>query len=509
MTKKWLTLLAAIVAMAAGSNTAMAKDVVDTLFSQAGDRIIIDYTIQQTGGQTSLRFNSVQKKLGTKNQKEYKKLDEVAVVIFDRTGSYNDMKFEGITPCTFMVPAGVQYSFSNDGYFLLQDNPQLTFTTSNEAQISIPVYLAHYEKKRHYKLFSQMEPLVFSTKVKGGGGGAKASKGGAAADDDDRAANADDIVTTTEELIDDGLSPVDEALIRVATVQSMLDKATKVPFSEELTHEAAMLRELRYKIADPEVGDQIAKVLEAYDTKKAELETQAEQNQQAAAAAQQAAAQQQAQQQQARQDSIQAAQAKQASDDKKDMMWLIGGIAGLGMLLMAGKQVFQTIKNNKMQKMMMDNIKKAQEQALGNVKIPGLDDNPLTKDVNAQLQREARKKMNADGDAAMEKLKGLGKGAGGDAAKKPAAQKAASAAPQANPAAQPSATAQQPAADGKPTTPGKRPLRTASEVKAAAGIASAGITVGGGKHQSLNDAIPAKYKRWRKPGSDNTTNNAK
>ena len=42
MTKKWLTLLAAIVAMAAGSNTAMAKDVVDTLFSEAGDRIIIE-----------------------------------------------------------------------------------------------------------------------------------------------------------------------------------------------------------------------------------------------------------------------------------------------------------------------------------------------------------------------------------------------------------------------------------------------------------------------------------
>ena len=506
MTRKWIALLAAVFAMAVGSSTAMAKDVIDTLFSQAGDRIIIDYTIQQNGGQTTVRFNNVQKKLGTENQKKFKKLDEVAVVIFDRTGSYNDMKFEGLSPSAFMLPAGVQYTFSNDGYFLLQDNPQLAFTTGSEAQLSIPVYLAHYEKKRHYKLFSQMEPFVFSTKVKGGGGSKSSKSRGA--DDDDRAANADDLVTTTEELIDDGLSPVDEALIRVVTVQSMLDKATKVPFSEELTHEASMLRELRYKIADPDVGEQIAKVLDAYDTKKAELETQAEQNQQAAAAAQQAAAQQQAQEQQARQDSIQAAQAKQASDDKKDMMWLIGGIAGLGMLLMAGKQVFQTIKNNKMQKMMMDNIKKAQEQALGNVKIPGLDDNPLTKDVNAQLQREARKKMNAEGDAAMDKLKGLTPGAGGAAAAKQAAAKVKQA-----PAAQQTADAQQAsapqAATGKPAMPVKRPLRTASEVKAAAGIPSAGITVGGGRHQSLNDAIPAKYKRWRKPGTDNTTNNAK
>ena len=61
------------------------------------------------------------------------------------------------------------------------------------------------------------------------------------------------------------------------------------------------------------------------------------------------------------------------------------------------------------------------------------------------------------------------------------------------------------AAPAAPATPGKRPLRKASEVRAAAGMTSAqnaglDITVKPQK-QSMNDVIPAKYKRWRKPGT--------
>ncbi len=513
MTTRWLkSIAAALLMVVAGSSPAGAKDVIDTLYSSSGDRIILDYTIQQTGGQTTVRFNGVQKKLGSANQKKYKKLDEVAVVIFDRTGSYNDMKFEGMTPSAFMLPAGVQYSFSNDGYFLLQDNPQLAFTAPSEAQLSIPIFLAHYEKKRHYKIFSQCNPLQFSTKVKSGGGGGRsngsARQSGGGDRSGDHAANADDIITT-EELLDDGLTASDDALITLANVKNTLDGVTKLPFPEDLTFQANHLRELRSKISDLEILQQINDLLAAYDKKKAELEESAAGEQAAAAAAAQQAAQGQAAAQAARQDSIQAAQEQKAADDKKDMMWLIGGIAGLGMLLMAGKQIFQTIKNNKMQKMMMDNIKKAQEQALGNVKIPGLDDNPLTKDVNAQLQREARKKMNAGSDAAMEQLKALQKGntAAGAASPSDGPSPASPTQPTA-----PAASAQ-PGATAQPATPGKRRLRTASEVRAAAGVdsTSPGITITPGaakaRPSSLNDAIPAKYKRWRKPGTDSPTNN--
>jgi len=162
---------------------------------------------------------------------------------------------------------------------------------------------------------------------------------------------------------------------------------------------------------------------------------------------------------------------------------------------MGGKQIFQSIKNNKMQRMMMDNINKAQQQALGQVKIPGLDDNPLTKDVNAQLQREARKTMTKEGEAAKQRLQALRKGNSNAATPQ-------SAKPGNSGQAGSSRTSGQPA---QPPTPGKRPLRTVSQVKAEAGLdptKNAGLEISvKPQRQSLNDAIPAKYKRWRKPGT--------
>ena len=498
MMKKRLIQLAVGLCALGWAGSAQAKDVIDTLYSSDGDRIILTYTITQDGAKTTVLFTNVQKKLGSDNQRKYRKLDEVAVAIFDRTGSYNDTKFEGMTPSAFMIPSGVSYNPSDDGFFLLGDNPQLTFTTSSEAMMSIPIYLAHYEKKRHYKVFSQCGNLSFSTKVTGGGGGSRASRGGSRGGGD-RAANADDIIVS-EELTDEGLTPADDAMITIASVKNQLADVKKLPFPEDLTFQANHLRELRSKISDMEVLQDINDVLAAYDRKKAELEENVANEQQAAAAAAQQAAKEEAAAQQAKQDSIQAAQKKEASEEKKGMMWLIGGIAGVGMLLMFGKQIFQTIKNNKMQRMMMDNISKAQQQALGQVNIPGMENIPMGKEVNQMMKREANKKLTAEGNAAKEKLAALSKG--GAAAAAPAAAPSAPATPAAPAAATAPSAAEAPAA---PTTPGKRPLRKASEVRAAAGItpgqgAGLDITVKPSK-QSMNDVIPAKYKRWRKPGT--------
>ena len=509
MMKKRLTQLAVGLCVLGWVGSAQAKDVIDTLYSSDGDRIILTYTITQDGAKTTVLFTNVQKKLGSDNQRKYRKLDEVAVAIFDRTGSYNDTKFEGMTPSAFMIPSGVSYNPSDDGFFLLGDNPQLTFITSSEAMMSIPIYLAHYEKKRHYKVFSQCGNLSFSTKVTGGGGGSRASRGGSRGGGD-RAANADDIIVS-EELTDEGLTPADDAMITIASVKNQLADVKKLPFPEDLTFQANHLRELRSKISDMEVLQDINDVLAAYDRKKAELEENAANEQQAAAAAAQQAAKEEAAAQQAKQDSIQAAQKKEASEEKKGMMWLIGGIAGVGMLLMFGKQIFQTIKNNKMQKMMMDNISKAQQQALGQVNIPGMEGVPMGNEVNQMMKKEMNKKMNAETNIAKEKLAALQKGGIGAGAAAPGAQAPTSPGVQAPAAGGPAApmapaapsAAEVPAAPATP--PGKRPLRKASEVRAAAGItpgqgAGLDITVKPSK-QSMNDVIPAKYKRWRKPGT--------
>lgn len=446
--KGFVMLMLACLAFALDS---VAKDVKDTLYSSAGDRVIVGYSINNSGGQVTVKFNSVLKKLGQRSQEKYKKLDEVAVVIFDRTGNYAEVKFDGLATNAFMVPANVNYTPSADGYFLLQDCPMLQFSVrqGEEANLSIPLYLAHYEKKRHYKVFGQCGTLQLACNS----GGKKVEGGGRMAE-----GGVTETTITSEELTDEGISPADEAAIRMSSITSMLERATKLPFPEELTHEVAMLRELRFKVTDAGVSKQISAVLDAYDSKKQMLETQAEADQQA----EKAARERQAQEAQARTDSITAATAEQASKDKKDMMWLIGGIAGLGILLLVGKQVYQTLKNNSMQKMqqqmqkqLMENAFKAQQAAMPDGVL-----SKLPNEVNQEINREARRAVSKEAQMAQQRLKGMKKG-------------------------------------GQPTP----------EVKKGAQTAAASPTPGVEKRKpSLNDAIPAKYKRWRKPGQSPNNN---
>jgi len=497
----------------------MAKDVKDTLFSASGDRIIVSYSIVNNGGQVTVRFQGVQKKLGSKNLEKYRKLDEVAVVMFDRSGNYKDVKFDGMAPDAFMVPSNLSYTRSSDGYFLLQDEPSVQFglTSGNKAELSIPLYLAHYEGKRHYKVFAKCGNLALSSSAsqqrKGAGGGQMAGGGNM-----EGGGGGYETVTATEEVIsDEGISPLDEAEIRMNSVNSMLERATKFPLSEDLTHEVQMLRELRFKVTDPAVSARINQTLEAFEAKKQALEEKADAAG-AAAQAQQAAA---AQAQQARTDSIQAAQAQQQSKDKKDMMLLIGGIAGLGALLMVGKQVMQTIKQNKQQKQMMDNLTKAQQASR---QMMGLGaDNPLGQaagQVN-QMATQAKqamgkvqqaemvgKHLSKEAEAARQRLMQLSQGKG--------AQEAAAAGTDAAEAAAAAAAAG--TATGKRLSPEAEAARqrlmqlrqgksaqTAANAGGANGAASPGITVTP-KKGSLNDVIPAKYKRWRKPGQDKKDN---
>ena len=426
------------------------KEVTDTLKSAAGDQIIVTYTLTQGDGKMTVTFTRVQKKLSQANQHEYgNDLSKIAVVFFDRTGTYGDTKFEGMPVSSFMVPANVSYSTSDDGFFLLQDNPTIQFSVlDGQPRLSIPLFLAKYKRKGRYEVFAQCEPLPIELKASGGGGGGRPGPGNRGGD-----VGGGTEVITSEELVDEGMDPTEEALIRIDKVKGMIERATKV--TPDLSREIQGLSDIQYRVPDPAVRAQIDQVMLAWEQKQAEFEEQ----QAAAAAAEKAEQEQKAAEEKARQDSIQAVQEEKAAEDKKQMMWLIGGIAGLGLLLMAGKQIFQNIKNNKMQKMMMENINKAQQQMVGNVNIPGVDpNNPMMRDINQQIQRDARKTLTKEGEAAKQRLEALRRGN-----KQPGA---AGAAPGGNAAPQPQA---------------KRP--------------------------SLNDAIPKKYKRWRKPGTESNDNN--
>ena len=491
-----------------------AKEIKDTLFSAQGDRIIVSYNQTLSGDQLGIRFSNVQKKLSEGNLKKFKKLDEVAVVIFDRTGNYRDVKFDGMATSAFMVPSDVHYNSSSDGYYLLKDNPSLQFSVaSDKSELSIPLYLAHYEGKRHYKVFAQCGVLKIKAKATSkasGGGGSASSSAGAGSQ-----GQQGEVVISTEELVDEGVSPVDEAMIRVNSLRQMLEKATKVPFAEELTHEASMLRELRFKVTDEAVTKQINDVLAAYDDKKQQLEQESEAGQQAAAA-QAAAAAQVAQ---ARQDSIQAAQANEASKDKKNMMWLIGGLGGLFALFMGGKQVLQGIKNNKMQKMQQQ----MQQQMMRNIQDMANKANPMAQmgnplqgmpgpleQMGKQMQQKAQLEMQQQINSQVQKANQQLNQATNQMRQSVMGKQS----PQAEQPAQPAQPAQ-------PTQPGQSSGRPMSEeskaakerlrsilagrkgqvagTEAAAGTdAAPKISITPGRKPSLNDQIPTKYKRMQK-----------
>ena len=479
-----------------------AKEIKDTLFSAQGDRIIVSYNQTLSGDQLGIRFSNVQKKLSEGNLKKFKKLDEVAVVIFDRTGNYRDVKFDGMATSAFMVPSDVHYNSSSDGYYLLKDNPSLQFSVaSDKSELSIPLYLAHYEGKRHYKVFAQCGVLKIKAKAtsKASGGGGKVGAGAASQ------GQQGEVVISTEELVDEGVSPVDEAMIRVNSLRQMLEKATKVPFAEELTHEASMLRELRFKVTDEAVTKQINDVLAAYDDKKQQLEQESEAGQQAAAA-QAAAAAQVAQ---ARQDSIQAAQANEASKDKKNMMWLIGGLGGLFALFMGGKQVLQSIKNNKMQKMqqqMLRNIQNMANQAnpmaqMGNPLqgMPG----PLEQ-MGRQMQQKAQVEMQQQINSQIQKANQQINQATNQMRQSVAGKQSPQIEQPAQPT-QPEYTSGRPMSEESKAA--KERLRSilagrkgqvAGTETAAGTDAAPKISITPGRKPSLNDQIPTKYKRMQK-----------
>lgn len=423
-----------------------AKEEKDTLYSPSGDRVILGYNLTQDGGLVTVKFGTVQKKLSKRTQEKYKKLDEVAVVMFDRTGNYRDLKFDGQTPNAFMVPAAVSYTPSTDGYFLLQEEPVLQFSVKKgeESELSIPLYLAHYEGKRHYRVFGQCGMLHLKPKQ----GKAKGSSGGGVIDGGGAGQSGDGETTiTSEELTDEGLSPADEAAIRANSLMSMLEKAKKLPFSEELKHEVSALSDLRFKVTDEEVSKQIAQALEAYSDKKEELEAAAEK-------AEKDAAEKEALDKlnaKALADSLSVETALQAAKDKKDIMWLVGGLGGLALLLFGGKQIFKAIKDSQMQKaqkQMMEGITKMASGGMNDISAANpFGQMPGMKQAEQAITGKAQRALSKEAEAAKKRLQEM--------KKKPEAKEA----PKAEP-----------------------------------------------KKPSLNDQIPAKFKRWRKPGQNPNNN---
>lgn len=319
-----------------------AKIVKDTLFTADRDRIIITYDISHTDNQYTISFTNQQKKLGKINSGKYKDLDQIAVMFFDRTGGFGkDVSIANMVPDAFMVPSNVSYEYSSDGFFVVQSNPTLMFVSKNNSEINIPIYLAYHAKKGKYTLFSKCKGM----KIRLSHALTSAHSGGPQIQQQ--------TITSTMELEADNVAAI-KVLESVKLSRELLAEANILPFSETLLDEIAYLRQQKRELTDQNLLSQINDVLDLYEETKSALEEKAKAEQTAAQQEAEAIAQREAEALQAKNDSIAAVQQMQAEKDKRRNMWMIIGGAILAILAFIGNQIFQSVRNSKNQRNMMN-----------------------------------------------------------------------------------------------------------------------------------------------------------
>ena len=333
-----------------------SKEYKDTLWTTDNDRIILTYDLRYNSDGVDIRFLDVRKKLGQINAKRYKKLEDIEVIFFDRTGVYEGMRFSNMTPKAFMVPSNLKYSKSDIGYFTLLDCPTLSFKINGAEQnvISIPLYLAYYQGKGERKLFSVCKEFNIMLK---GNSPLKISP--------DRNAIQETITSTFEIEADNELAT--DVLEQIKTVSTLLEAQHRLPFSEMLNYEIMHLRDLDKKVKDRQLSIKIKECLTSCELKRQELEDRALEETQRKQAEMERLAQLEQEREMARQDSIAVAQQKQAETEKKRSLWMIIGAGILAVLGFIGNQLslhFRNIRNQRnMMEMQQDIARRAENEA--------------------------------------------------------------------------------------------------------------------------------------------------
>lgn len=331
-----------------------ANKVDELLESATGDRVTVTYEVSVKDGHVEVIFHGAKKTLGPTYGRKYSKPADVAVVFFDYIGSYEGgTQFKGYDIEAFSTPAGLTYESRRFGYYLVQQQPKLSFSLKDDkgALLSIPIYLAHYERKLHYKVFAycgnlniKIAPPVSQAPV-------------AVA-----ATTTQTTVLTIEEEEAPSLSETDEIALRRANhIMDMLSEQKKYPFDSYLMEEVQKLRGQRSEIKDDKIRGKIDEVLSLFEAQEQEMKAKHDLRVQEQLKAKQDSIRKE--QEQAKLD----AEAREKTQQKRSLWMIIGG-ALLAVLLFVGSQVMQTVRNHRTQRSMMQMQQNAVRQAEGAAK---------------------------------------------------------------------------------------------------------------------------------------------
>ena len=242
-------------------STSFAIEVEDTLMSMSKDYVFVRYNIAEHNGKITVSFSEVRKRLGLKYRDKYRKLNDVCVLFFDRGGDYKDKFKSDIGTEPLKVRSNeIRYIQSDDGYVRLDNRTDISLDLlTDQSTLSLPIYLAHYEGKQHYKVFAKCENLNIRL--------SKRARKGASG-------NAMEVVkreiAVTEEVeVGTDITPAQEAELLIDNVRESLGQDNpSMATLESLGRKIDRLRDLEVVIPDMALKSKINNILQIYDSQK-------------------------------------------------------------------------------------------------------------------------------------------------------------------------------------------------------------------------------------------------
>lgn len=337
---------------------ASAKVVKDTIYTRQNDQIILTYDVAVNGDNVSIKVDNKPRIIPSDNLRKACKEDLglLKVVLFDRVGDFGKVKWNGMSPTAFMVPSGLAYDKSNEGFYILGESTPISFTknVNDKREVSFPLYVAVYEKKQTYKLVSSSnKPLVVSV----GKSLNYTSHTVRMGTETERIA-----IQSSEELEADN-EDVARALSAMQMIRQLLATETELPFSQALQIEIYNLRSLKDRVKDADVRERINELLLQCNDKERELKDAQKEASLAAQAQEQALIAQQKANEEARlKETEEKARIQEEKQQKKTLWMIIGGVI-LAIIAFIGNAIFKHFRDVSNQKSILEMQESLAKQA--------------------------------------------------------------------------------------------------------------------------------------------------
>lgn len=330
--------------------TTSAKELRDTVWTTQNDKIILAYNVSSDNSQMSIDFSRPRIIPSSSLNKACKgELDKLKVVVFDRIGDFGKTKWSGISPVAFMVPSGLSYDNTPDGFFILGESQPIEFhkLSQSKANVKLPMYIAVYDKKQNYRIVAVSKtPMSISSSISGVSRQAQR-------DGNRSGVETDRIAVTSREELDSDNADITSALSSIEMVKELLSRETEFPFSQTLQMEIYNLRSLKNQVKESEIVNKINDVLLQCSDKERELKETQNQSALAAKAQEQAMQLQQKQEAEAQQKAAEEKASAQEEKQQKRTLWMIIGGVILAILGFIGNAIFKHFRDIRNQKSIM------------------------------------------------------------------------------------------------------------------------------------------------------------